>query len=252
MPTEPELRLLKQFQQAVNKSTKAIHEAGKKEPKETLALGGRQGELRDLFGELIKQSSQGKLELGPEPDNKDQLPEEATEEAVDNQELDQELLGNGKEEPEAEAVVEKVKKAGARMARSRQRLALIKESSRQQQQQQQQASGRQPGSRPGQQRQPQPGQAQGQQQANAGQRPRQGDPKEQGQAGAQSDPNNLEGGKPDEDLGKEIRETSEEWGKLFGRRREAVMEGGQQKAIRKYEQFVKDYYRSLSEKASQR
>jgi hypothetical protein len=275
MPTEAELRLLKEFQQAVNKSTKTIDAAGKKEAKETLALGGRQGELRDLFGELVKQSSQGKLQLGPEPDNKDQLPEEAPAEAVDNQELDQELLGDGKQEPEADAVVEKVKKAGSRMARSRQRLALnndpgkvtqiiqdrivfdldelIKESNRQQQQQQAQAKGRGSGQpKPGQARQPKPGEQQGSQQANANGQRKPGDPKEGGQAGAQSDPKNLEGAPPAEDTSKDIRETDGEWGKLFGRRREAVLEGGGQKAPGKYKQYVDDYYRSLSEKARER
>src|SRR5688572_20805963 len=124
MPTEAELRLLKSFQLSVNKATEAVHAANKKKPEETLALGGRQGQLRNVFDELVKQATDGKVQLGPEPDNKDQLPEEAEEEDVDNQELEQELLGDGKEEPEADAVVDKVKKAGARMARARQRLAL--------------------------------------------------------------------------------------------------------------------------------
>ncbi len=272
MPTEAELRLLKQFQQAVNKSTKTIHAAGKKDAKETLAVGGRQGELRNLLDELIKQATQGKVKLDPEPDNKDQLPEEAKAEDVDNQELDQELLGNGKDEPEADAVVDKVKKTGARMARSRQRLALnndpgkvtqiiqerivfdldelIKESNRQQQQQQSQASSKQK-SKPGEQQQPKPGEKQGQQNANNQQR-QPGDKQELSKNPATSDPKNLDGGPKNEDLSKTIEERAEEWGKLFERRRDAVLEGGGQNVIRKYRQYVDDYYRSLSEKASQR
>src|SRR5688572_16994042 len=67
MPTEAELRLLKAFQLGVNKATEAIHAANKKNPADTLALGGRQGEMRNLFDELLKQATQGKLQLGPEP-----------------------------------------------------------------------------------------------------------------------------------------------------------------------------------------
>lgn len=271
MPTEAELRLLKEFQQSVNKSTKAIDAAGKKDAQETLALGGRQGELRDLLDALVKQATRGKVELGPEPDNKDQLPEEATAEDVDDEELDDELLGDGQEEPEADAVVDKVKKAGARMARSRQRLALnndpgkvtqliqerivfdldelIKESQRQQQQQQQQASsGAKPGAKP----QPRPGDQKGQQQARKPGEKQPGQPQEQSRNANESDPDNLDGGPREEDLSKDIRETAENWGKLFNRKREAIMEGGDEQPIRKYRQFIDDYKRSLSEKASER
>jgi hypothetical protein len=265
VPTEAELRLLKAFQNGVKDQTKALDAKKDRQPKETLALGGRQGELRDLLDEMIKQATQGKVSLGPEPANKDQLPEESKEADVENQELDQELLGNGKDEPEADAVVDKIKKTGARMARSRQRLALnndpgkvtqiiqqrialdidelIKEAQRQQQQGQ--ASGKQR-SKAGQQQQ----QAQANQE-NAQQKPKPGNPQQQqAKAPAQSDPKSLEGAPPDLDVSKEIREKSEEWGKLFDRRREAVLEGGGQQEIRKYRQFVRDYYRSLSEKAS--
>jgi hypothetical protein len=261
MPTEAELRLLKEFQNAVNQTTKAIDAAGKKDAQDALVLGGRQGDLRNLLDELMKQATQGKVELGPEPDNKDQLPEEAREEDVDNQELDQELLGNGKDEPEADAVVEKVKKTGARMARARQRLALnndsgkvtqmiqerivfdmdelIKESQRQQQQGQ--ASSQK--SKAGEQQKPKPGE-QSQQQASKEQK---GEdmPANDSTAGL-----NVKDQKEAE-LSKNYEERAEEWGKLFDRRREAVMEGGGQNVIRKYRQFVDDYYRSLSEKASE-
>lgn len=273
MPTEAELRLLKQFQEAVNKSTVAIDAAGKKDAQETLALGGRQGELRNLLDALIKQATEGKVDLGPEPDNKDQLPEEATEEDVDNEELDDELLGNGVEEPEADAVVEKVKKAGARMARSRQRLALnndpgkvtqiiqkrivfdldelIKESQRQSEcKGGGQASGNKPG-KPGAKPQPKPDEQKGQQQARKPGEKKPGQPQGQNRNPNESDPDNLDGGPRDEDLSQDIRETAENWGKLFSRRREAIMEGGDVEPIRKYSQFIDDYKRSLSEKASE-
>ena len=83
MPTEVELRLLKELQQAVNKSTTNIHNeikkaAGKKDERKLLNLGNRQGELRGLLDRLLQEASQGKVKLGKEPDNKDQLPEEAS------------------------------------------------------------------------------------------------------------------------------------------------------------------------------
>ena len=87
-------------------------------------------------------------------------------------------------------------------------------------------------------------------QQNANQQPNPGSQQQQAKAPATSDPRSLEGAPPAEDLSKEIREKSEEWGKLFDRRRDAVLEGGTQQEIRKYRQFVRDYYRSLSEKAS--
>ena len=83
LPTESELRLLKDLQLAINKSTKTIDAEKVKDQPKLLALGNRQGELRNLLDETIKKASQGKQQLGPEPDPKDQLPEEAGKEQVE-------------------------------------------------------------------------------------------------------------------------------------------------------------------------
>ena len=80
MPTETELRLLKGLQQAVNRGTTRVAADPKKDDarKRVLVdLGGRQGELRGLLDQLMQKASEGKVKLGPEPDNRDQLPEEA-------------------------------------------------------------------------------------------------------------------------------------------------------------------------------
>ena len=86
-----------------------------------LALGNRQGELRGVLGQLLEKSSQGQIKFGPEPDNREQLPEEANNEQVENQELDQQLLTG---EANAEKTDQQVNLVGDRMARVRQRLAM--------------------------------------------------------------------------------------------------------------------------------
>jgi hypothetical protein len=121
LPTEAEMRLLKELQQAVNKSTKVMDKENAKEPKKLVALGDRQGQLRDLLDQTLQKSSGGEYKLGKEPDNKDQLPEEANKEDVENQELEQDLLGQKTDQERIEAETDRV---GDRMARSRQRLAL--------------------------------------------------------------------------------------------------------------------------------
>ncbi len=61
------------------------------------------------------------MKLGPEPDNRDQLPEEAKKEDIEDQELEKGLLNDTLTSDEVE---NSIKLAGDRMARSRQRLAL--------------------------------------------------------------------------------------------------------------------------------
>src|SRR5215211_6437494 len=70
---------------------------------------------------MIKKTSQGEAKLRPEPDNKDQLPEEAKAEDVEKQELEDALLND---KPDAEKIEKDILIVGDRMARSRQRLAL--------------------------------------------------------------------------------------------------------------------------------
>ena len=93
MPTEAELRLLK----APAEGGQQQHQDGRRRAARRTSrscsrLGGRQGELRDLLDQMLQKASQGKVKLGAEPDNKDQLPEEANDEDIENQELDKQLL----------------------------------------------------------------------------------------------------------------------------------------------------------------
>ncbi len=117
MPTEAELRLQKALQLAVNKNTVNLDKLNPKDDHKLLALGGRQGELRDVFSQLVQKASGTKL--GPEPDNRDQLPEEARKEDVEDQELEKGLLNDTLTSDEVE---NSIKLAGDRMGRSRQRL----------------------------------------------------------------------------------------------------------------------------------
>src|SRR5206468_2146445 len=122
LPPESELRLMKALQQAVNAATKELGvKLPQKDAPKLLSLGNRQGELRTLLGQLLEKASQGEIKLGPEPDNRDQLPEEAGKEAVENQELDQALLKGQADQQQEE---KKALLVGDRMGRVRQRLAL--------------------------------------------------------------------------------------------------------------------------------
>ncbi len=271
MPSEVELRLMKQLQQAVNKSTKTVDAEKAKDAKKLLALGGRQGEIRNLLDQVLKQGSEGKVKLGDEPDNKDQLPEEASAEDIENQEFEKGLLEGDLND---DTVENNIKLTGDRMARSRQRLALNNDPGKTTQKIQEriiedldlmielarrqvpdpskaQANGQKPG-----QKQPgaMPGAGkQGQQQAG-GEKPGEGKQPGTGAEGgetAAADSSLNPGGRSDAE-GKDIRESAAEWGALTQRERDAVMEGAGEKTIKKYERLVEDYYRELAKKATQR
>ena len=259
MPSEAELQLLKALQQAVNKSTKTIDDQKEKDKSKLLALGGRQGDLRGLLDKMIQKATQGKVKLPPEPDNRDQLPEEAKKGNVEDQELDNQLLNQKLADDQTE---NDIKLTGDRMARSRQRLALNNDPGKvtqeiqkrialdldkliqqaQNQQAQMRPGQRQPGQQPGQ--QPQPGDQQRNQQRIA-----------QGQQRGGQTPAQQsvlrEGAAPTVDISKEIVENRKEWARLHPRERESVVEGENEKVNPKYLKLVEDYFKSLSEKATE-
>ena len=260
MPTEAELRLQKALQLAVNKNTVSLDKVNPKDNQKLLALGGRQGELRDVFSQLVQKASG--MKLGPEPDNRDQLPEEAKKEDVEDQELEKGLLNDTLTSNEVE---NSIKLAGDRMARSRQRLAINNDPGQVTQEiqkriatdldkmidlaQQQQASSQskpcsgKPGDKSG-----PPKQGQGPQQASGN--PSQGTPKS-GSNPSQTSSNAHNGADPDLNLSKPLEEKRPEWGGITAREREAVQEGASEKVLDKYQKLVKDYYQSLSKEAVQ-
>ncbi len=267
LPSSAELRLLRDLQKAVNSSTEnvAAQPEEAREDETLIALGNRQGDLRSVLDELMQKSSNGQLKLGPEPDNRDQLPEEAGEEAVEEQVG--ELLGG---DPEQGGDVGDEQRIGDRMARSRQRLALNQDPgqttqiiqdriiedfadlidqaeqqeqvTRSQQQQQQQQGGQQQAPQPGQGQQPgqQQGGQQGSQQSTA---PGEGPAPDSDDLGPEAtDPANIDG---------DIAGQDQSWGGLTPRQRQAVIEGQQEQTLGEYGKLVADYFKGLNDKANQ-
>ena len=263
LPSEAELRLLKDLQQAVNDSTKALDAQGGKDKQAIAQVGSRQSELRTLLAQVLKNSSQGKMQIGPEPDNRNQLPEEANAESVENQELDTTLLND---KPGEEVVQKDMNLVGDRMARARQRLQInadagkvtqaiqerivvnlgdLIEMARKKQAQSQ--------SDPNPQKSPAESMAkakpdsgvkpQNQQQADAGVQ------KVTGQKPAQDDTHGPPGSAT-ADRTTEIRQSASEWGAVSPRTRQAVIDGATEQPIDKYKTLVDDYYRSLATKAN--
>ncbi len=263
MPTDAELKMLKSLQEAVNKSTNRIDAEKTKDQAKLLALGTRQGELRNLLGTLIETASKGQIKLDPEPDNKNALPEEATAADVDQKELEDVLAGNGGGE---EKIVQDFKLVGTRMARARQRLALNNDpgtvtqeiqkrilldldvliEQAEQQQQQQQASSPKPGDpKPG---DPKPGGAQAQTQGQN--QPGQGGQESKSSEGATQAHGAGAGSKP-RDLN-ELTEKASEWGGVSARVRDAVIESKGEVPIEQYRKLIEDYYEALSIKGTKR
>jgi hypothetical protein len=259
LPSEAELRLLQDLQNAINTSTKTIDAQPEKDKAKLLALGTRQGEMRSVLDKMLQEASQGQVKLGPEPDNRDQLPEEANVEDVDKQELQQDLLGGAPKEDNTEREASLI---GDRMARSRQRLALnndpgkvTQEIQRRiivdldsliQQAQQQQAQTR------NQRQQQQQGQQMQQARGQQGQPQNQGQPGQQQQQGRQAAADSRAPGQAAvrEDLSKEIADSREDWGAVAPRLRDAVMEGAGEQPPEDYRRFIEDYYRSVGNEAA--
>ena len=259
LPTEAELRLLKAFQQAVNTETKALAAQKEKDKPGLLATGNRQGELRNLLGQLLDKASQGQVKLGPEPDNRDQLPEEVKTEDVENQELDKELLTG---DPTADKIEKQTNLVGDRMARSRQRLAINDDPGKTtqiiqdrilldldnliEQSRRQLAQARNMPPQPGEQ-QPQPqGQPKPQQANNQGQPQQQvaSNPAQTSRVSGQQHANAKPGGA--------IKADDQEWGKISPRLRQAIMEGGSDQPVEEYKRLIEDYYKAVSTKQTER
>jgi hypothetical protein len=261
LPKEAELRLLKDLQLSVNDATKELNAQPQKDKPKLLALGQRQGEMRNLLDKMLQASSHGQMKLGPEPDNRDQLPEEAKAEQVENQELDKTLLDD---KPGADPAQKDVNLVGDRMARARQRLAInddpgevtqaiqekiasnlddLIEMARQKQAQTQS----QPNSNT-------PAQAMAKPQPNSGAQLQ----NTQANSGAQKQGGMTPAGntyKPGDgptqtDLSADIHQKMTEWGGVTPRQREAVIEGAGEQIIEKYKNLVDDYYRSLATKTN--
>jgi hypothetical protein len=261
LPSEAELRLTQALQKAINAATKVLSEQKEKDKPKLLALGNRQGSLRGVLGQLLEKSSQGEIKFGPEPDNRDQLPEEANVEQVENQELENQLLNDTQMDEKNE---KKVNLVGDRMARVRQRLALNDDPGKTtqiiedrivtdldiliDQARRQQAQTRNSPPKPGQQQQQQQ-----QQQPSDAQAQNQGQQQQNNRANNPAQQSTLKPGQDGTaDTTTSIRESMQEWGGVTPRTRAAVIEGGGETIIEPYKKLIDDYYKSLATKASER
>jgi hypothetical protein len=268
LPSEAELTLLKQLQLAINDNTTQLDNDIKQNPAavtddkgDLLAMGERQGELRGLLDQLIQKASHGAAQLVDPPKDEVKLPEEASDQQIDDQELEQQLLGGGAAADSSKGQQD-ANLVGARMARSKTRLEgddpgavtqkiqdriidnlddLIDQARQQEQMAQSSGSGQKPG-------QPQPGQDPGQPNNN--------------QANGQS---NLQGGSSPAtvsqapgnkggtaDTSKLIEDRMAEWAQTSPRQRLAVIEGATEQPIEKFKSFIDDYYKSLATQSTQR
>jgi hypothetical protein len=259
LPPEAELRLLRALQEGVDAGTTEAAAQPVKDKGAIASLGNRRGELRNLLDQVFQKSSRGKVKLGPEPDNRDQLPEEAKKEAVENQELDQQLLGDN---PSADDQQKGVSLIGDRMARSRQRLAInndagavtqeiqrriaedldtLIESARKQQSQ---GGGGKPQQQQVVQQQAKPSQGKENKPANGQSQPNHG----QSPAQASTPPGPADN---TADLSQDIKEKMTEWGGITQRQRQAIIEGSGETVIQKYQKLIDDYSRALATKATE-
>jgi hypothetical protein len=260
LPTEAELRLLKDLQKAINNSTKKIDAEPNKDKVKLLALGNRQGELRGLLDQTLQKTSGGESKLRAEPDNKEQLPEEVKAEQIEQQELEQALAGD---QPDAEQIEKDLLTVGDRMARSRQRLALngdpgnttqliqeriLKDLDSLIEQSRRQACAGGSGA-------PKPGDK-GQQMAKA-KADRQVADVQGGKKSAKGSSPAAKSNSPGQsstqtDVSAQIKESASEWGRISPRTRNAVIEGSSEQVIEKYRRYVEDYYKGVAVKGAER
>jgi hypothetical protein len=264
MPPEAELRLMKSLQQVLNGQTveadaSIVANKGEKtdEMNEGLVqLGRRQSQFRKLLDDMLSAASKGAVTLGPEPKDGEPLAEEATIQQIDEKELEQELLAG---DPGAKDKEIDVRRIGDRMARVRQRLELDRNAGRVTQviqkriltdfdllieaaRQQQCKGGGQSKPKDGEQApQPDPGQEQAQ---NKGQN--------KANPGAQAANNSKSTGPSGTHAGagRDIREMSEEWGKISPRLRGPILESRDETIIERYRRLIEDYTQAVSIEAS--
>jgi hypothetical protein len=203
------------------------------------------------------------MKLGPEPDAKDKLPEEASSDAVDDQEMMQDLL-KGSDKPKSDPAQDDLVQAGERMGRSHQRLAMNKDAGKvtqeiqkrilanldaliDQARKQEAESKSQPNpQKPQQAGQPSPVQvtAQAHNTKSSGQKPNAGHtPASASVAGHDMNTD----GTPTTDITQSLKE----WGDLSPRQRAAIIEAGSEKPVQKFKEFIDEYYQALGNQQAQ-
>jgi hypothetical protein len=260
LPTEAELRLEKALQQAVNNATAAISKLTGNHDPALVALGNRQQQLRNLLDQLLQKASHGQMKLGPEPNPKDRISAQASDESIDEQEMTQDLL-QGDASPNPDAIQNDVSQVGRRMAQSHQRLSLDRDPgavtqeiqrrilknldalidmSRTQEAESKQGQPGQPQPSSG-----QPADAQAHNNELNGQRMPSSAHTPAGQSVPGHDVNTS--GTPTTDITQSLKE----WGSLSPRQRAAVIEAASEKPIQKFKEFIDEYYQAVGNRPSQ-
>ncbi|HEY1684160.1 MAG TPA: DUF4175 family protein [Tepidisphaeraceae bacterium] len=265
LPSEAELRLMKQLEIALKNQTitaanlkngsgaSGSGELGRTVPPNLPALAQRQSQLRSLLDQLLQKASQGQVKLPPEPKNQDMLPEEK---AGNDNDLANQLLT---EQPadHSDNDDQSIPMLGNRMARTSQRLGINHDPGQTTQAIEQnilkgldqliaQARNQQAQSSPQNQQQQEQ-----QQNPQIAQNPQQSQQSSQSPAHANSPArsSNVNGSAQTQtDLSQDIRQNMRQWGGLSDRQRQAILEGANDTVIEKYKTLVDDYYRDLAEK----
>lgn len=259
MPSEAELRLLKQFQLAVNRGTHAQAKADAPAKDVLAGLARRQGQLREQLGDLMSKASNGEFKLGPEPDKATKLPEETDAGIDQGDSLDKELLEGKPHGTNADAPASNVID---RMARVRQRLAdssdpgdvtqkieqnvvrdldTLIEAARKQQAKgssKQNSKSNKPNNDNG---GPKPGD-----QANNQGPPQPPNPNAKS-SGAKTEAGTEGGHGEGSSQGGALTESRATWGAPTPRLRNAIVEGADDRPLEKYRALIDDYYRTLAE-----
>jgi hypothetical protein len=260
MPSDAELRLLKDLQLQINKNTVKLSKLPTPDNQRLTSLGNREGDIRGLFDKMVQAATKGKLKLNPPP--ADDLSRDASDDDITDQEVQQDLLGD---KSDSDSVVQSILTTGDRMARVNSRLAknndpgevtqniekritvgldaMIKLA---QQQQKQSGSGSpKPGEENG---PPQPGDANGGQQTASNSPGQHKDSHSPSAQGAQND-SLSQGGAPE--LGEHaVQDDSQMWGKLTPREQKARMETAADKVIERYKDQVDEYSKTLAQQES--
>lgn len=279
LPPAAEIKLFKKLQEQLNAETVRSHDTGG----DPTPLGEEQGELRRVLNEMLQKYSRGQLKFANEPAADTLLPEELGEaddvdEALDDRDLLDDLLGDAGREGEAEPMPGEaaaggdasVRRLGDYLARSRQRLSDLKDAgpvtqavqkrilleldALAEQSNNQQSSSSSSQGQSGQQQQQQQGDARGvqqQPQQNPGEQQSQEPGQEQATPSQQDGTGDSTSDGPagvDADLSRELEETLAEWGGLTPRQRQAILDTRTDRTLDAYRELTEAFYKTLSEK----
>lgn len=248
LPSAAELQLIRDLQAAVNDLTRQIgDDAGELAP----PVGKEQAGVREAFDELIEQAMKG-AEMPDEKASREKVPEEEPNAEVAVDPLDEELLigdpaAAGKEGPDIRMAARRMTRSGVRLSEEQdpgkvtqavqERILITLDKLVDQARRQQRQASSSSSSSSSQQAKADPNAQPGETGNSTG-----------SEAAAKSEV--RPGSKPPEPTG-DIRETAKDWGGISQRDRQAIIESSGENILEKYRQLTEEYYRALSNKATE-